>query len=64
MPGNASAQLHNLASYMVFNGVSEFMESSFELKHSDFVGSVLEPARGLTDTGAQQPVDFSCSTDV
>ena len=64
MPGNASAQLHNLASYMVNNGVSEFMESSFELKHIDFVGSVLVPARGLTDTGARQPVDFSCSTVV
>ena len=53
MPGDAFSQLHNLASYMLFNGVSASLKSTSESKHSDFVVLILRPARGLTDTGAQ-----------
>ena len=65
MPGDAFAQLHNLASYMAFTGVFEPLDGSpdgFEneagwaVSNHDFVGLILELARGLTDMGAQQPV--------
>ena len=57
LPGDAFAQLHNLSSYMWFDGASRtVLECNSDPKHSEFIGLVLRPARGLTDTGAQQLV--------
>ena len=57
LPGDAFAQLHNLSSYMSFDGASKtVVECNFDPKHPEFIGLILGPARGLTDTGAQQPV--------
>ena len=57
LPGDAFAQLHNLSSYMLYDGASKTMVGcNSDLKHPGFVGLILGPARGLTDTGAQQPV--------
>ena len=57
LPGDAFAQLHNLSSYMLFNGASKtVVECNADPKHPEFIGLILGPARGLTDTGAQQPV--------
>ena len=57
LPGDAFAQLHILSSYMLFDGASKTVVGcNSDLKHSEFIGLILGPARGLTDTGAQQPV--------
>ena len=57
LPGDAFAQLHNLSSYMLYDGASQTMVGcNSDLKHPGFIGLILGPARGLTDTGAQQPV--------
>ena len=56
LPGDAFAQLHNLATYMLFNGASASLKRTSRSKHSDFVGLILGLARGLTDNGAQQLV--------
>ena len=57
LPGDAFAQLHNLSSYMLFDGAFKtFVGSNSDPKHREFVVLILGPARGLTDTGAQQPV--------
>ena len=57
LPGDAFAQLHNLSSYMLFDGASKtVVECNADPKHPEFIGLILGPARGLTDTGAQQPV--------
>ena len=57
LPGDASAQLHNLSSYMLFDGASTtVVECNSDPKHPQFIGLILGPGRGLTDTGAQQPV--------
>ena len=57
LPGDAFAQLHNLSSYMLFDGASKSsVGSNSDPKHPEFVGLILGPACGLTDTGAQQPV--------
>ena len=54
LPGDAFAQLHNLSSYMLYDGASEtVVECNFDPKHPEFIGLILGPARGLTDTGAQ-----------
>ena len=56
-PGDAFAQLHNLSSYMLYDGASKTMVGcNSDLRHPGFVGLILGPARGLTDTGAQQLV--------
>ena len=56
LPGDAFAQLHNLSSYMLFDGASKTVaECNYDPKHPKFIGLILGPAR-LTDTGAQQPV--------
>ena len=45
------AQLHNLSSYMLFDGDSKTVaECNFDPKHPEFIGLILGPARGLTDT--------------
>ena len=60
-PGDAFAQLHNLSSYMLFDGASKsVVECNSDPKHPEFIGLILGPARGLTDTGAL----ISCSTMV
>ena len=42
---------------MLFDGASKnAVGSNFDPKHPELVGLILGPARGLTDTGAQQPV--------
>ena len=42
---------------MLYDGASEtVVECNFDPKHPEFIGLILGPARGLTDTGAQQPV--------
>ena len=57
LPGDAFAQLHNLSSYMLFDGASKTVVGcNSDPKHPEFIGLILGPARGLTDTGAQQPV--------
>ena len=57
LPGDASAQLHNLSSFMLFDGASTtVVECNSDPQHPEFIGLILGPARGLTDTGAQQPV--------
>ena len=57
LPGDAFAQLHNLSSYMLYDGASKTVVGcNSDLKHPEFIGLILGPARGLTDTGAQQPV--------
>ena len=57
LPGDAFAQLHNLSSYMMFDGASKTVVGcNSDLEHPEFIGLILGPARGLTDTGAQQPV--------
>ena len=57
LPEDAFAQLHNLSSYMLFDGASKtFLGCNSDPKHPGFIGLILGPARGLTDTGAQQPV--------
>ena len=54
LPGGAFAQLHNLSSYMLYDGASKTMVGcNSDLKHPGFIGLILGPARGLTDTGAQ-----------
>ena len=56
-PGDAFAQLHNLSSYMLYDGASKTVVGcNSDLKHPEFISLILGPARGLTDTGAQQPV--------
>ena len=51
------AQLHNLSSYMLFDGASKtVVRCNFDPKHPEFIGSILGTALGLTDTGAQQLV--------
>ena len=51
------AQLHSLSSYMLFDGASKTVVGcNSDPKHPEFIGLILGPARGLTDTGAQQPV--------
>ena len=50
-------QLHNLSSYMSYDGASKtVVECNSDPKHPEFMGLILGPARGLTETGAQQPV--------
>ena len=62
LPGDAFAQLHNLSSYMLDDGASKsVVGGNSDLKHLEFIGLILGPARGLTDTGAQQPVVRSTS---
>ena len=57
LPGDACAQLHNLSSHMLYDGASKTVVGcNSDLKHPEFIGLILGPARGLTDTGAQQPV--------
>ena len=57
LPGDAFAQLHDLSSYMLYDGASKTVVGcNSDLKHPEFIGLILGPARGLTDTGAQQPV--------
>ena len=57
LPGDAFAQLHNLSSYMLFDGAYKtVVERNSDPKHPEFIGLILGPTRGLTDTGAQQPV--------
>ena len=57
LPGDAFAHLHNLSSYMLYDGASKtVVECNSDPKHPEFIGLILGPARGLTDTGAQQPV--------
>ena len=57
LPGDAFAQMHNLSSYMLYHGASKTVVGcNSDLKHPEFIGLILGPARGLTDTGAQQPV--------
>ena len=57
LPGDAFAQLHNLSSYMLFDGASKTVVGcNSDPKHNEFICLILGPARGLTDTGAQQPV--------
>ena len=57
LPGDAFGQLHNLSSYTLFDGASKtVVECNSDPKHSEFIGLILGPARGLTDTGAQQLV--------
>ena len=42
---------------MLFDGASKtVVECNSDPKHLEFIGLILGPARGLTDTGAQQPV--------
>ena len=49
--------MHNLSSYILFDGASKtVVECNADPKHPEFIGLILGPARGLTDTGAQQPV--------
>ena len=57
LPGDAFAQLHNLSSYMLYDGASKTVVGcNSDLKHPEFIGLILGPARGLTDTGSQRPV--------
>ena len=57
LPGDAVAQLHTLSSYMLYDGASKTVVGcNSDLEHPEFIGLILGPARGLTDTGAQQPV--------
>ena len=57
LPGDAFAQLHNLSSYMLYDGASKTVVGcNSDLKHPEFIGLILGPARGMTDTGAQQLV--------
>ena len=57
LPGDAFAQLHNLSSYMLYDGASKTVVGcNSDLKHPEFIGLILGQARGLMDTGAQQPV--------
>ena len=57
LPGDAFAQLHNLSSYMLYDDASKTVVGcNSDLKHPELIGLILGPARGLTDTGAQQPV--------
>ena len=57
LPGDAFAQLHNLSSYVLFDGASKTVVGcNSDPKHPEFIGLILGPARGLTDAGAQQPV--------
>ena len=63
MPGDAFAQLQNLSSYMLFDGASKtVVECNSDPKHPEFIDLILGPARGLTDTGAQQLVVGSPAT--
>ena len=49
------AQLHNLSSYMLFDGESKTVVGhNSDAKHPEFIRLILGPARGLTDTGAHQ----------
>ena len=42
---------------MLFGGASKtVVDCNADPKHPEFIGLILGPARGLTDTGAQQPV--------
>ena len=42
---------------MLFDGASKTVVGcNFDPKHPELIGLILGPARGLTDTGAQQPV--------
>ena len=42
---------------MMFDGASKTdVGCNSDLKHPEFIGLIRGPARGLTDTGAQQPV--------
>ena len=42
---------------MLFDGASKTVaECNSDPKHPEFIGLILGPALGLTDTGAQQPV--------
>ena len=51
LPGDAFAQLHNLSSYMLYDGASKTVVGcNSDLKHPEFIGLILGPARGLTDT--------------
>ena len=43
----------NEADWAASNDEPELQDDTSEPKHHDFVGLILEPARGLTDTGAQ-----------
>ena len=57
LPGDAFAQLQNLSSYMLFDGASKTVVGcNSDPKHPEFIRLILGPARGLTDTGAQQRV--------
>ena len=57
LPGDAFAQMHNLSSYVLCDGASKTVVGcNSDLKHPEFIGLILGPARGLTDTGAQQLV--------
>ena len=55
--GDAIAQLHDLSSYILYDGASKTVVGcNSDPKHPEFFGLILGPARGLTDTGAQQLV--------
>ena len=57
LPGDAFAQLHSLSSYMLFDGASKTVVGcNSDPEHPEFIGLILGPARGLTNTGVQQPV--------
>ena len=58
LPGDAFAQLHHLSSYMLFDGSSKtVVEMQLSIRSTlSFIGLILGPARGLTDTAARQPV--------
>ena len=55
--GDAFAQLHIFSSFMLYDGASKTVVGcNSDLLHPEFFGLILGPARGLTDTEAQQPV--------
>ena len=57
LPGDVFPQLHNLPSYMLHDGASKIVVGcNSDLKHLEFIGLILGPARGLMDIGAQQLV--------
>ena len=50
-------QLHNMSSYMLFDGAAKTVVGcNSDPEQPEFIGLILGSARGLTDTGAQQPV--------
>ena len=51
----------NEADWAASNDEPEQRDDTSKPKHHNFVGLILGPARGLTDTGAQQPVGTSAA---